>query len=74
MSKDSDASDHQTIAQGMVPGMNVSTKMVFRALVFFHLLMFHLYVQEFLLELLSAGLFPDLFLCAAAKIFQVPFP
>lgn len=32
---------------------------------FFYLLLFHLYVRGFLLELLTAGLFPDIVLHAA---------
>lgn len=45
----------------MVHGMSLGTRMIFRAgfgVGFFHLLLFHLCVPQFLLEL-SAALFPD---------------
>lgn len=67
LGQDSSASEQQTIAQGMIPGMNLGTKDDFQGSIFFffYLLLFCLYAQEFLLEFLSAGLFPDLLLHAA---------
>ena len=49
-SKDSGASDQQTIAWVMVRGRNLGAQMILQGWFFFRLILFHLCVQEFLLK------------------------